>query len=121
MQKTAVWYNGRRYVWDDLRAEFVRWFRNRFGRRVCKSYRDDLARMTSNEAAQFVGNAVEDRENETVHFVSVPRKDRSVPDKKPGRAGCPPYPTVDGQTFTPAKSVEEASQYARSLGVDASE
>ena len=61
-KKTAVWYNGRRYVWDDLRAEFVRWIRNRFGRPVCKSYRDDLARLTSNKAAQFVGNAVEARE-----------------------------------------------------------
>ena len=77
--------------------------------------------MTSNEAAQFVGNAVEDRKNKTVHFAGVPRKDQSIPDKKPGRAGFPPYPTADGQTFTPAKSVEEAIQYAKSLGVDARE
>lgn len=121
-KKTAVWYNGRKYVWDDLRAEFVRWIRNRFGRPVCKSYRDDLARMTSNEAAQFVGNAVERRKNGVLHFTSVPRKKAQlVPDKKPGRCGYPPYPMVNGEMFTPAKSVEEAIQYARNLGVDASE
>ena len=77
--------------------------------------------MTSNEAAQFVGNAVEARKNKTVHFAGVPRKGQSFPDEKPGYFVCPPYPTVDGQTFTPAKTVEEAIQYARSLGVDASE
>ena len=76
-KKTAVWYNGRRYVWDDLRAEFVRWIRNRFGRPVCKSYRDDLVGLTSNEAAQFVGNAVE-RRNRNLVTRSEPRLEKSM-------------------------------------------
>lgn len=69
----SAYLNGKKYVWNDSYGDYIFAFTPRSGNRVVKRWREDVAKLNAEGAAQSIGDDVDRRKAENEDFAAAVR------------------------------------------------